>query len=273
MNARLKLKRGLSDISPLFSKEVLSEPRCRIVQPEQQVPPSHLSFMPEVCYIWSVEDEGDAHFLNNYFASKMLKPQTSSLLVALEEKNTAFSTDSGVETWSEGLRRMRIPFAQMQEELSQAQSSFQRFPEMTGGQVFLEVGMRSLYSHPELVGALDHLVLFLKPHVDAVTEAYRQLKRLMALQIRAEVTILFDTDNAGGAASELFELFSEFVSRRLSLSVSYLGALHLSRGGQGLHQDIRWEGWQVRQTSEFNSIEKIKFLSWIDKRSKEKAFS
>ena len=62
-----------------------------------------------------------------------------------------------------------------------------------------------------------------------MTEAYRQLKRLVGLGLKAEVMVLFDADDAGGLSARLYELFSDFVSRHQSLSLGYLGTLHLSQ--------------------------------------------
>ena len=129
--------------------------------------------------------------------------------------------------------------------------------------------MEPLFACPELVRALDHVVFFLKPHVDAVTETYRKLKHLAALGMRADVTILFDADDAGGLPSRLYEFFSDFVSRRLSLSVNYLGTLHLSRGAEGLRQDICWESWRDMRGSRPESIEKMHFLGWVETLNQE----
>ena len=276
MSARLKLKRGLSDISPLFSKDVTEYlPQACLVEPEKKISPNTFSITrinPEICYIGSVDDESDAHFLNNYFASKMAKPHSPALLVTFEENEVDSSKAKGPEVWSQGLRRLCLPASRIQDDLCKVKLDSHQTLEILGSPIFLEASMSTLVCHPALVSALDHVVLFLKPQVDSVTEAYRQLKRLFALEIKAEVTILFDANDSAGVSSRLFELFSDFVSRRLSLSMNYLGTLHLSRGAEGLHQDIRWDRWSSSLMARSGSIEKMRFLSWVDKLIKEKSF-
>lgn len=274
MTARLKLKRGLSDISPLFVKESSAPPETSVAEASVAQPrweAKAIATTPEVCFIWSVDDESDAHFLNNYFASKMVAPNASSLLMTLEDEKNTSAVAVKPEPWSRSLHRIRLPAARVQEAFQQPEWNPAQFEEKTGTQIFLEMSKKSLFANPELIRLLDHVVLFLKPQIDSVTEAYRQLKRLSAMEMKADVTILFDADDAGGLSSQLYELFSEFTSRRLSFAMNYLGTLHLSKGGEGLRQDISWKSWDAVRTSRPVCIEKMHFLSWIEKLNKEKA--
>lgn len=267
MTERIKLKRGLSDISPLFvkAKETVS-PRARIVQPERAFP---VSGLPEIYFIWSADEESDAHFLNNFFASKMVAPHSAALLMTLSDDEAQIAQNSKLEPWNKSLHRIRLPVTRIQEAFVAEKADFIRNSEFSESQIFLEMSADELLAQPELVRLLDHVVLFLKPQVESVTETYRKLKRLAALGINAEVTVLFDADDAGGLPARLYELFSEFVSQRLSLSVNYLGTLHLSRGGEGLRQDIRWDSWAAERSRKAESIEKMRFLSWVNQLNRE----
>lgn len=264
MTERVKLKRGLSDISPLFTRvETDHYSRARIVAPTISDPVSVISATPEICYIWSVDDEGDSHFLNNFFASKMVKPDATALLLTLEAQETK-TKSSGPEPWNRSLRRMCLPAARVQEAFRDSSRSFQPNFDKSDTQIYLEMSMESLLGQPELVRILDHVVLFLKPNVESVTETYRQLKKLAALELRAEVTVLFDANNAGGLPSRLYELFSDFVSRNLSFSINFLGTLHLSHGAESLQQDICWKSWSQSHSARPEVIEKMHFLAWIE---------
>jgi len=265
---RIKLKRGLSDISPLFAKERVTTilPRARVVAPERVFPSSVL---PEVYFIWSADEEGDAHFLNNFFASKMVAPNSTALLMTLSDKDMPVEKHSKFESWNKSLHRIQLPVNRVQEAFDQAKCDSAHDSHFSESQIFLEMSASLLASRPELVRILDHFVLFLKPQVESVTETYRKLKRFAALGMAAEVTILFDADDAGGLPARLYELFSEFVSQRLSLSVNYLGTLHLSRGGEGLRQDIRWESWTAARGRRVETVEKMSFLNWVNQLNRE----
>lgn len=271
MTQRLKLKRGLSDISPLFSKETEDfRPRAQILAPAKTLSGSGGPVTPEICFVWSADDEGDAHFLNNFFASKMVANDSSALLMTFEDGDGIASKAVRSEPWGQSLQRICLPAASLEKAFREpSQWSYQQGSEKTKVQIFLEISMKSLLSCPDLIRSLDHVILFLKPNVDSVTETYRKLKRLAAFELKAEVTVLFDADDAGGLPSRLYELFSDFVSRRLSLSMNFLGTLHLSRGGEGLRQDICWESWTAVRNLRPECIEKMHFLSWIEKLKKE----
>ncbi len=270
MTERLKLKRGLADISPLFEREEIPRVRTRIVEPNQTLVMGRKTVStPEICFIWSEDDEGDAHFLNNFFASKMVRPDSPALLMSFEDQPYVVSKNTGPEPWNRSLRRIRLPVSRVKEAFNDSNWVPEPTLEKTGTQIFLEMSIESLFSCSELVRSLDHVIFFLKPQVDSVTETYRKLKYLTALGMRADVTVLFDADDAGGLPSRLYELFSDFVSKRLSLSMNYLGTLHLSRGAEGLRQDICWESWNATRASHSESLSKMHFLAWVEKLSKE----
>ena len=271
MTERLKLTRGLADISPLFKKEEASRLRPQISAPIQA--PTFVSktvSAPEVCYIWSEGDEGgDAHFLNNFFASKRVSAESSALLLSFEDQAGSSAKAIRSESWNRFLRRISLSVTRLAEAFNDSSWTSESTEINVESQIFIEAKMDSLFGSAELVRSLDHIVFFLKPQVDSVTETYRKLKRLMALGMRAEVSILFDADDAGGLPARLYELFSDFVSRRLSLSINYLGTLHLSRGADGLRQDICWENWNAIRGLRTQSIDKVHFLAWIEKLSQE----
>ncbi len=272
MSERLKLTRGLADISPIFEKEKFFSPAGpRIVEPQTLVMGRKAAAAPEIYFIWSEDDEGDAHFLNNFFASKMVEPDAEALLMSFEDKTNHISKEVKAEPWNRSLRRISLPEKRIQEAFNGSNPKPSPTANKIGTQIFLEMNINSLSAHPALVRSLDHVVFFLKPQVESVTETYRKLKYLAALGMKAEVTVLFDADDAAGLPSRLYELFSDFVSRRLSLSMNYLGTLHLSRGADGLRQDICWESWNSMRSSLTESIEKMHFLTWVEKLNQEEA--
>lgn len=266
MKERLKLKRGLSDISPLFTKSDRLSQHLVIREPEQTAGLSRLDLCPEIIFSWSSEDEADAHFLNNFFASKLVSPQSPGLLIAVgnDQKMNEGATKS--EPWSRSLRRLSLPVSKMEEAFnSNAVNGLSEYRTGLGAHIFLEMKMAILLKHPDMVKCLDRIVLFMHPQVDSITETYRKLKKLALLGLSAEIEIVFDSDDASGLSAKVYELFSDFVSKRLSLSVNYLGILHLSRGQAGLSQDLRWENWAQRASIRDVSIEKLRFLSWVER--------
>lgn len=266
MKERLKLKRGLSDISPLFTKSDRLSQHLAIREPENVLGSSAFDSYPEIIFSWSSEDEADAHFLNNFFASKLVSPHSPGLLMTVGNDPKANVKVAKSEPWSRSLRRLFIPVSKIEEAFaSDSLNSLSEFKTGLGAHIFLEMKMGVLLKHPDMVKSLDRIVLFMHPQVDSITETYRKLKKLVLLGLSAEIEIVFDADDAAGLSARVYELFSDFISKRLSLSVNYLGTLHLSRGQGGLAQDLRWENWEQGMRAREVSIEKLRFLSWIEK--------
>lgn len=266
MTERIKLKRGLAHISPLFNRETRPFPGKRI-EPEADFSGAKLASPAQIYYICSLDDETDNHFLNNFFASKLVSQEASGCLVTFDDREKSSVRTVRSEAWNQFLQRISLPAACLHEAFSY--DAWQVNETASPNQpkhVFIEMKMNLLLCHPELVQLLDHLVLFVRPQVDSVTETYRKLKQLAAFKLRADAAVVFDADCAGGLPSKIYELFSEFVSRRLSLSMNYWGTLHLSRGELGLVQDLRWDTpGRAAALVKPTSIEKLRFLSWIEK--------
>lgn len=266
MKERLKLKRGLSDISPLFTKSDRLSQHLAIREPERALASNTFDSYPEIVFSWSSEDEADAHFLNNFFASKLTSPHSPGLLMTVGNDQKANEKVAKSEPWSRSLRRLFLPVSKIEEAFASASASgLGEIKTGLGAHIFLEMKMGVLLKHPDMVKSLDRIVLFMHPQVDSITETYRKLKKLAMLGLSAEIEIVFDADDAAGLSARVYELFSDFVSKRLSLSVNYLGTLHLSRGQGGLSQDLRWENWTRGTNARDVSIEKLRFLSWVEK--------
>ncbi len=264
MTERTKLTRGLADISPLFLKEKnLSRVRAQIIKPDLDLPVASPSSRMELFFVWSVDDETDSHFLNSFLASKLTSVVDPAILLCFE-KNSEKKSPERTESSNQSLQRICLPATKIEEALVYEGWEATSYRAKAGLNVFLDMGMESLLDQPQLVPLLSHIVLFVRPNVDSVTEVYRRLRHFVALGLQAEISILFDAADSGGLPARLFELFSDFVSRKLSLSINYLGTLHLSRSAHGLEQDIRWDNLNLSRIARSETIEKLRFFKWVE---------
>jgi len=264
---RLKLKRGLSEISPLFTKTSRLSDSMVVHEPDSVLPPSSLLGQPEIVFSWSVDDEADAHFLNNYFASKLVSPHSPGLLITVGTERKQTESVPKSEPWNDSLRRLCVPASQINEAFSSKLMTYDGALSFEfGNRIFLEMKMNVLLKSPDLIKSLDRVVLFMHPQVESITETYRKLKKMAACGLSADISIVFDADDAAGLSARVYELFSDFVSKRLSLNSNYLGTLHLSRGGAGLSQDLRWTNWGAGSLFRKMNLEKLRFLSWVEKK-------
>lgn len=261
MKERVKLKRGLSDISPLFAKQEYFSRQVTIRKPEQQPLVRPVLSSPELIFSWSADDEGDAHFLNNYFASKLVSPLEPGLLLKVESQQNLLTAGLEFEPQSRSLKRLSVADDQL-EKVFQSNLRDEACL-LGGGRIFLEMKIKTLMKFPELIQSLDRVVLFLHPQIESVTETYRKLKMMVRCGLNADVSVVFDADSASGLSGYVYELFSDFISRQLSLSTNYLGILHLSRGGEGLSQDLKWASWESPVGKRSMPFEKMRFLSWV----------
>ncbi|HRK62133.1 MAG TPA: hypothetical protein PLY88_06260 [Candidatus Omnitrophota bacterium] len=267
MKERLKLKRGLSEISPLFTKTSRLSDSMVVHEPDSVLPPSSLLGQPEIVFSWSVDDEADAHFLNNYFASKLVSPHSPGLLITVGTERKQTESVPKSEPWNDSLRRLCVPASQINEAFSSKLMTYDGALSFEfGNRIFLEMKMNVLLKSPDLIKSLDRVVLFMHPQVESITETYRKLKKMAACGLSADISIVFDADDAAGLSARVYELFSDFVSKRLSLNSNYLGTLHLSRGGAGLSQDLRWTNWGAGSLFRKMNLEKLRFLSWVEKK-------
>jgi len=264
---RLKLKRGLSEISPLFTNTSRLSDSMVVHEPRQVLPPGNRLGQPEIIFSWSADDETDAHFLNNYFASKLVSADSPGLLITLGSERKMTETASKSELWNASLRRLCLPASQLNEAFSSKPMTYEGTSSFElGKRIFLEMKMNVLLKSPDLIKSLDRIVLFMHPQVESITETYRKIKKMTACGLSADISIVFDADDAAGLPARVYELFSDFVSKRLSLSSNYLGTLHLSRGGAGLSQDLRWTNWGEGSLLRKVNLEKLRFLSWVEKK-------
>ena len=97
-------------------------------------------------------------------------------------------------------------------------------------------GLFGAYPHPipdesELprenqIALLDQYVLVVNCGIKSLTEAYRQLKTMVWLNPRIDVSLVFDGDPEDSHGERLFEGFSQIAERQLGLELNWLGAGH-----------------------------------------------
>lgn len=232
MPAPRKLVRGLKDISPLF--------RDRDRLPSARVGLDRSAYGDMDCIsLFSPDAAGDSLFLTSYFASRVAsaaRPCTILSLLPSHLHTSGFDTpDIQKEPFGPYVRRLTLTWSQW-EEFGALPHNASEPVEMNGDSSlsFLEFDYGRVPHFEKIIPVLDKWIVWMQPNYESVSEAYKMLKVTLGLSNRLEYFLLLNLSPGDRRASQLFEQFSELVSRRLGIHLVWLGCLYLPKGKEPL---------------------------------------
>jgi len=236
-----KLKRGLSDLSPLFQTTVSSVPPPALPRSSH----SGVQFIT-VCV---PDHEGDAFLVNAYVASQIVRRSEvfASLISVAPGMNTLPSKSNhpfpALELLDPRISRIGISH----QELWGITKNGPAEKDVPEGDfiLFLEFEPAQLRSLARIALLLDRLILFVQPEAESLREAYRLTKTFWHLNREIEFFLLFQEASLSGPRQEfLFERFSLITSRFLGLSARWLGSLAFpeknERSGKILNEEFQF---------------------------------
>lgn len=214
MDEGKKLKRGLSDISALFSSRPHSS----------SIPPSAAE----------VRDEG-FHALGIYHASEPSFDYAQIFCQTLAQvgRGTSIlllSADSPL-TQAERSRlpsnTLQISFGELEEENSAACE--EQNLSMT---VFFSLGNESWESRRKIIAYLDRMILVMNSSLDSMIESYRLIKFCSSVQPKLNYWILMNDPGQDLKGKKLYELFSRYLSEKSGILLGNLGDVKDLRRGR-----------------------------------------
>jgi hypothetical protein len=239
------LKRGLKDISPLFqttAKEPVS------LTPSAASPRVPLQSLSLLC----PEAPSNSLFFNASFASKMQSQGYDCALISVGDKNSKQKSQS----FNSPVKRFLLS-ADQYEEICHSKS---RSAENFGSSVFF---FDFDYGNPilleKMLPILDKWVLLVKPGQESMMEAYKYIKASLPLNANMEYFMVVNGMPSDPSSSQFFEKFSELVSRRLGVTLHWLGHFdpRFPMAVDGLILD------NLQLASSADSIEKRAFAGFI----------
>lgn len=205
------LKRGLKDISPLFQSSAPKEPPRLTATTAPGLPLQSLSV---IC----PESPSESLFFNACLASKMQSQAYDCALISVADKSSKQKPSSFKNNYS-SVKRFQISLGQFEEICHSKSRSAENF----GSSVFF---FDFDYANPilleKMLPILDKWVLLIKPGQESMMEGYKFIKASIPLNSSLEYFIIAN-GMPSDHSSQFFERFSEMVSRRLGVTLHWLG--------------------------------------------------
>ena len=218
-----KLKRGLKDISPLFSAPQEAEPFSVLGEPP----------VPGIqCFsLFSQESLRHSRYLSRHLAAQLGTEACPCVAVYIDSSRPgpvregeqpfwAFSSASSAGYFQEydlTWEQFQAAFHQRNAFISRAGSSFQNLI------VFLDFSYTNLKHVGKILPLLDKWILLMEPSLSSMSETYRIIKTSLLLNRSVEYFVLIQSPASNGSEGVLFEHFSEFMTRRLGVHLNWLG--------------------------------------------------
>lgn len=207
MEESRKLKRGLKDISALFAEKaepVLQRPAPRLFLPEasiQLISLAHPAMPP-------------AFPLYHWMAEQTLRAGVEATVISL---------DSGKARYPEGARHRHMNLSEFEKNCSRIKDAENGPGSIAEAALLLldfSWGYPAVFEKALLL--LDKIVFWATPEMEALSQVYKWIKTASLLNSRLEFLLAYDGEDEK-KGSYLFESFSEMISRRLGLDLSWLG--------------------------------------------------
>ena len=256
MSDMKKLKRGLGDVSPLFQSAI-----AETLIPSRQ--PDLLQWLS----IYSPEHCGDSGLLTSTILSKITgSDQRCSLVTLRKVANEDLAGQScgalaDVENISPLMNKVKMGWDELGEIL---QSEQYRKKDSFGHQLFLfDYDHSVAYYQEKMIPLLDQMMLFLKPNLENLTEAYKAIKAMSFLNPQLDYFLIVDTFPGDPKSEKMFEKFSNLISSRLHASIQWLGNIDFSKGVQPVVSDLSLESLNGKKIDGINSLEKVALANFI----------
>lgn len=217
-----KLKRGLKDISPLFSNPQESGQGDILVR----------SGAPDIqCLsLFSQETPEGLRSLRQYLGTRLGTEDCPCFMVRIDSAVPKTNGKGSEQRWAEIPRTPPGFFQEYGLTWEQCQNFFKKdiasakaYPSAGGFTVFLDFSYARLDYFEKILPLLDKWILLIEPKLRSLTETYRMIKASLLLNRSLEYFVLIQGPSDSENISVLFEQFSEFVTRRLGVHLNWLG--------------------------------------------------
>ncbi|MFA6600460.1 MAG: hypothetical protein WC352_06825 [Candidatus Omnitrophota bacterium] len=212
-----KLKRGLKDVSPLFAENPVGWIPSKRLGPETEILALSL-FHPDF--------PADSHSLSRCLCKKVEQDGYPSALVLLRtvealkkppQRMHGEDRPEGADAASHGVSWEQL------EALTGPGSVEPGDPVLLPQVLVVDFDYRYKTYVKRVIPLLDKWVLHLRAQAESLNEGYRMLKLVSTLNPHLDYHVLFDGEPQDPRGPALFERFSEMASRRLGLSMTWLG--------------------------------------------------
>lgn len=252
MDTTKKLVRGLKDVSPLFSAITAQKEVFFRQTPELQV-----------LAVSSPEYDGDSLFLNAFFASQLVSPKKSGSLVSILSHHSQNVRTKDSESLGRHLQRHYL-YGDELTELLGAPSVMPNEGILKNRDIFLDFEYQHLVYMDSIIRLLDKWVLLLRPTSEALIEGYKMMKAGFSLNPLMEFFIAFEQRPKTSKGEKIFEQFSEFVFKHLSVDLGWLGWVDLSDPAAHFSATLHTDQLLFQPWNERPSLEKFILANWIE---------
>lgn len=246
-----RLKRGLKDISPLFGPEAAVPAPARVSAPKTAQPVQSLG-------VFCPQNAKQTLYLSSKFAFRIKAFGGECVLLSIggtksqaPEKPLSLESPTGVH-----LKRFHLTLDQLEDACRFQSHAVENF----GSSVFF---FNFDYSNPiqfkKVMPMLDKWIIFLTPELESLTEAFKFIKASLALNHTLEYFVVCEGPKNSSKSSVLYERFSEIVSRRIGVSVNWLG--EYDSASPETFAGISLESLQL--TPALDSLEKRALAGWV----------
>ena len=207
-----KLKRGLRDISPLFS------------EPQNAYPPQIIKE--------TIREKKSLQLLSVFHTRYKKKSQILDFWMARHIRETGYQTgvlslspDSRTDSrrerpiFQEGIAHKSMTLSDFEKICSSGKTS----DLLQSSLLFLNFSWLQAAFFRKVLPVLDKTVLWINADLEMLTESYRQLKWMAKQNSKTEFFIAFDGSSGTVNGSAVFEKFFEMVSRNLGIDLNWLG--------------------------------------------------
>lgn len=221
MDDSRRLKRGLKDVSPLFSVD--EAPALSAAEPRGILRNTHP--LQSVSVFCPHRPELSRSLSDSLMTQFNLLGQESMLLSVVPGSLPSNPLRGGQDG---GLSYKRMVLTQHQLDHichSKAKASGQ-----TGASVlFFDFDPNHPVLFRKIIPMLDKSCLFLTPDLESLTEGLKLIKASSVLNPRLEYFAAYEGPDNPQKAAMLYERFSDIVSRRVGVSVNWLGSFDRTR--------------------------------------------
>ncbi len=260
MDPSKKLKRGLKDLSPLFS-------------PQSEEQGNDQSKFPrlECLSVFSPDYPGDSFFLNSYLASQIASCECPCDIISVQhskDEQTRLRPPFYCENLSEHMTRTHLNWEEF-DEICARPLEANHSPQDPHRMLFLDLDYGNISRMEKIIPILDKWVLLLQPNTESLAEAYRLIKGTRALNQSLEYYLILEGQSRDETKSFIFEQFSSLLARRLGINLVWLGYLHSSRASRSFSAELELEHLFFKNLGLTDAPEKISLAQLVlnEKRS------
>lgn len=246
-----KLKRGLRDISPLFSASSA---------PQTAYPPRVIKEVIEdkpvlqLVSVFHPRYQKNSQILDFWMARHIVRAGCQTAVLSLTaDSQTDVSREHPV--FQEGIAHKNMNLSDF-DKVCASSAKASALPQSS--LLFLNFSWLQAAFFRKVIPVLDKTVMWINADLEMLTESYRQLKWMARQSSKTEFCIAFDGSSGAENGSVVFEKFSEMASRNLGIDLRWLGGCEaLSQVGEACGGGtLDWEGLMQKRDGGLTLSEK-----------------